>query len=494
MKKLLILFICSLFCLSACTQDIVYSVTKVNDQLDTVTYFVNVRGSLVDTILPARIRKYKPPTNPPSSITFTPSVIPLSDIDVIGAGRGANQFYGGNGSQTNLPSTSSFDYLDNDTRYYWAQLQSGSTPNFTQLDNDIKTAIAKGGKLSFRVMTCDPGYTGTVLPYSSSKVPDFNSETYLAAYTSFVSAMAAHLNSTGLIKGVYKIDIGGIGNWSEGHWYGISVPVLTTTNVKRIISAYTTGFPNTWLMITISMLTPNSSLATDAAFALLSSSNNLGKVGIRSDHLGDAGNLKYDIVDISTVYNGVNFKTEILNRWKTSPMAGELMNDLNKINSSNPYNDLTYESGQYHLSQFSNNNWCRVSTAKGGPKVTAAQIASSDINIRAASKLTGYRISISKAVITTDSSGTHLTITWNNSGNAPTYENWDLYIIAGTQQIKSSFNIKTLLPGTGTSTDNIPSGNYSLSIIIKDPSGVRKPFTLVNTGRGTDGSYKIGDK
>lgn len=487
MKKLILLFLSALLALSACTQDIVYSVTTVNAKLDTITYLVNVHGSLTDTLFTARTRPYKPPVTPPtsSSLTFTPSVIPLTDPDVVASGRGANQFYSGNGSQTNLPTASSFDYLDNDTRYYWAQLQSGSTTNFSQLDKDINAAIAKGGKLSFRVTTCDPGYSGTVLPYSSAKVPVFNDETYLSNYTSFVSAMASHLNSTGLIKGVYKIDIGGIGTWSEMHFFSLpsGTAVMTAANVKRIVDAYTNSFPNTWLMVTISGLTNNSSLDQTAAKYLLNAKNNLGPVGIRNDHLGHIGTFSFD--SNPSKYFASDFLPAIQSRYKTSPMAGELMNDLNAINSTNPYVDLTNELNFWHLSQFSNNNYCRV-------KGSASQISASDLNIRAASKLTGYRISISKAVVTTDSLGTHLTLTWNNSGNAPPYENWDLYLVCGATQIKSSFNIR-FLPGAVTSTDNIPGGSYSLSVIIKDPSGVRKPFTLVNAGRGTDGSYKIGD-
>lgn len=491
MKYKILFIILSLFvaCSPSCQPSPVYHEIVITNALDTIEftfYYNNLQGK--DTLVSVT-RHYHPPTVPPTSTssTFTPTLLSLTDPDVVASGRGANQFYSGNGSQTNLPGTTTFDYVDNDVRYTWWQLQPGLTTNFSQLDNDINTAIARGRKLSFRVTTCDAGSSIAVLPstISSSKVPDFNSETYLANYISFISAMGAHLNSTGLIKGVYKIDIGGIGNWSEMHFFSLPTGTkpMTAANVKRIVDAYTSAFPNTWLMVTISGLTNNSGLDATAARYLLTAKNNLGPVGIRNDHLGHIGTFSFD--NNPAKYFAIDFLPAIKDRYKTSPMGGELMNDLSAINS---YSDLANETNTWHLSQFSNNNWCRNKNSGA----SSSQISASDANIRAASKISGYRISISKAILTIDSTGSHLQLTWVNSGNAPTYENWDVYIICGTTQIKSICNLKTLLPGTMTTTDNIPSGTYSLSVIIKDPTGVRKPFVLINTSRGTDGSYLLG--
>jgi hypothetical protein len=43
-----------------------------------------------------------------------------------------------------------------------------------------------------------------------------------------------------------------------------------------------------------------------------------------------------------------------------------------------------------------------------------------------------------------------------------------------------------------TIPQNIPTGVYSLNLVIRDPSGYRKPLPLANSGRTADGSYLLG--
>jgi len=60
----------------------------------------------------------------------------------------------------------------------------------------------------------------------------------------------------------------------------------------------------------------------------------------------------------------------------------------------------------------------------------------------------------------------------------------------------TSFKPKFFQPGTTTVTTTLgtsATGSYSLYVIVKDPSGYRKPLVLTNKNRQSDGSYKIGD-
>lgn len=415
-------------------------------------------------------------------------IFQMQDTDYARPGAGANNFYGGNGSQTPLP----FPMLDNDTRFLWPELQT----SFASLDAAINKMIAIGGKLSFRVTTFDPdkkAFPSTVPAFSGNQ-PDFNSEAYLSQYEKFVASMADHLKTTDsakkgvrLIQGVYKVDIGGIGKWSEMHFDGIKTGIITAPSGIRIINAYTSNFPDTWLMITISGLTNNSGLPVELAKALLSARNNRGPVGIRCDHFGWIETFKFDMT--SSKYWSADMLQTVKDRSKTSPVCGELMNTLSGIDSANPYSDLSTELKQIGGSQFSNNNYARtIDSATNKPRGTAAQIAASDLNIIAASKIAGARIGITSAII----SNGILTLKWLNAGIAPVYENWEVWLILNGQLVKSEIdNLRGLLPGSGESSDTLPAGTTSISVIIKDPDGYRSPYPLMNTGRGADGSYKI---
>jgi len=98
-------------------------------------------------------------------------------------------------------------------------------------------------------------------------------------------------------------------------------------------------------------------------------------------------------------------------------------------------------------------------------------------------------------------SGSTVTLNWINTGIAPVYENWDVYleVRSGTTAVWSgmtSFKPKFFQPGTTSVTatlGTIAPGSYSLYVIVKDPMGYRKPLPLANTNRQADGSYKVAD-
>src|SRR5205085_12681821 len=98
-------------------------------------------------------------------------------------------------------------------------------------------------------------------------------------------------------------------------------------------------------------------------------------------------------------------------------------------------------------------------------------------------------------------SGKTVTLNWSNAGIAPVYENWNVYVEvrSGSSVVWSgvtAFKPKLFQPGTTTITTTLgamPSGSYSLYVIVKDPVGYRKPLPLANKNRLTDGSYKVAD-
>jgi hypothetical protein len=413
--------------------------------------------------------------------------------------------------------------LDNDVRFTWIQLQPSTSSTYydwSQFDTNINYSISKGQRFSFRVMTLDtdalsyasqttggnkityPLFVHSAMQgespqdwtYGGSWIPNWNSNSYLSYWESFLNALAAHIN-TGSYNGVpyknviYHMDISGFGNYGEFHsWpfinsYPSTALKVSDASYKRIIDASVSAFPNTPLIGNIAMLTGE--MSDYDGWYSLTASNSWGKFGLRIDHLADIGIINYDTTFTDRSYNGLNFKTELLNRYKYAPIVGEPMNDATAVSAggSSAYYDLPREMGVFHVSQFSNET-----------SVTGTAVQN---NFLAASKASGYRLMLKSASI----SGSTVTTNWSNTGLASVYENWDVYLEVrnGTTVVwsgMSSFKPKLFQPGTtsvNTTLGTIASGTYSLYVIVRDPLGYRAPLALALKNRQTDGSYKIGD-
>lgn len=462
--------------------------------------------------------------------------IPSADIDIVAPGRGANTFYGSIQSVKIPDRDSEILSLDNDVRFLWSRLQPDAEDvyKWEAFDNHLKQSIDKGQRVSFGIVTvCTtcPVYDGIInmneatcsypvfvhnrmqaepvkdWVYNGIWVPNWNSEAYLSAFEKFLKALAHHIETTSY-KGVsfkdvvYKIDIRGFGNWGEWHtWPWIKsgdAPADTRPTDKsliRIIDAHRSAFPAYPLITNIAMYAGE--IPASVGHYALTASNDFGKFGIRSDHLGDKGTFEYDVTNNKRSYKSITFKDEILNRWKTSPICGEPLNDKTTVSRGGefPYFDLVNEVKAYHLSQFSN-----VSSAKDDPDA--------DNIFRKASKISGYRLQLYDGIISKKikpGDPLKVSLNWNNAGVAPVYEKWNTIIElrspvngkiiwSGT----SSFSPRLFLPGSRTVHDrfqlpsSVEAGTYSLFLIIKDPSGYRKPLPLAIRGRNADGSYSLG--
>lgn len=190
-----------------------------------------------------------------------------------------------------------------------------------------------------------------------------------------------------------------------------------------------------------------------------------------------------------------------MNKWKKAPIIGEQNGSATTAASGGDraFYDLEREVRTYHASGFGNGNW------GGGESIPCAQTY-----IRAASKVSGYRLQINSGNYTsTVGSNKNLSaqLAWRNVGIAPVYETWNvIYQLKNLSGLvvwtgSSSMILKLFLPETSyrivndsfTLPSTLASGYYSLSVIIKDPANYRKPLPLAILGRGTDGSYTLGD-
>jgi len=452
--------------------------------------------------------------------SFTLAEIPYSDADFLAPFRGANTFY--NSVQTApIPDNSNAWSMDNEKRFTWSELQptSAGVYNWSSFDAAVNSSIDKGQRFSFGIMplesgsgtsqsvggnlVCFPTYLHTAMQSESVKdwvaggmwIPNWNSETYLSAWETFLKALADHINASSYKSISYKnvisrVGLLGFGNWGEWHTSGAgrgsqpSGAKATAATLKRIAKAHITAFPDYPLQNPVGAFASES--YPEVAYYLLTAKNNWGEIGWSSYHLGSTATYYPGYAEQNAwTYNGVALKDLIMNKWKTAPIGGEPMNSQSEVTLNGlVFGDLERQVRLYHVSQFNNQT-----NYPSAPESTP--------NLRAASKACGYRLSIKGGSIT----GKTVTLNWSNSGIAPVYENWDVYLEVrnGSTVVWSglaSFKPKLFLPGTtsvNTTIGAVAAGTYSLYVIVKDPLGYRKPLPLANTSKQADGSYKIAD-
>jgi hypothetical protein len=364
----------------------------------------------------------------------------------------------------------------------------------------------------------DWGYTGTS---DVMWIPNWNSPSYLAAWENLLNNVATHIANTSFNGVRYRdaigyIDISGYGNWGEWHnypWYSCNCEPAeakpTAASLNRIIDASLTAFPNFKLVGLISGFAATSinprdpSLSVDASVSckLANASNAAGALGWRRDSWGYPATWIPQFLESNPVIcNGVPLKDIIMNKWKVAPIVGEPYGGATAMTTggSCAFWDMENEVRFYHITSFGNGNF-------GG---TETQACAND-NARAASKATGYRLVLnggSYSNVVTANRNLGVQLLWRNIGVTPTYESWNVNfelrnssgatVWTGT----SSMNLRLYLPETTDRSvsdtfvlpSGIAAGTYNLVLVVKDPTGVRKPLPLAIQGRAADGAYPLG--
>ena len=489
----------------------------------------------------------------PTQTNVTFNAIPFSDPDLVAPARGAHYWLGTTGSLAveipiaGLPEQS----LDHFARFKWGQIESDTgVYSFTRFNAEINSAITAGRKFDFSIMSmCPPtncsgtrivdGFSlsyplhihakmqaETVKDWGVSNtaegsfwVPNWNSPAYLLAWEKMLLALAAHIE-TGSYNGIrYKdvigrVDVRGFGMWGEWHNYPWDACNCTPAGTNpsaasliRIVNSHITAFPNFQLIgllggFAATSISSRYIVPDEASCHLATVKNNFGEIGWRRDNWGTNASWILGYVDNNPVMcNGVPLKTLIMNKWKKAPIIGEPNGSATTAATGGDcaFYDLVREVQTYHASGFGNGNW------GGGESIPCAQTY-----IRAASKLSGYRLQLNAGSYTStvgSNKTLNVQLAWRNVGIAPVYETWNV-----VYQLKnfsgsvvwtgsSSMILKLFLPETSDRIVNdafvipstLASGYYSLSVVIKDPTNYRKPLPLAILGRAADGSYLLGD-
>ena len=472
--------------------------------------------------------------------SFSFSEIPFGNPDLVNPGRGAEQWH--DRTDVDVPSEGAeAPAMDVYYRFVWTRLE-GRTPgsyNWSYFDGLVNTAIQKKQKFSFGIMTVFPEGTsneglqefdGGIAAYpeymhqlmqsesttdwksGSSWIPNYNSNYYLGRLLALNQALNNHIETASYNGIRYKdviqfIDIRGYGSWGEWHSAGIventdqypAGTFPTVASFKKIVDAYTKGFPNIQLVAMIAAFDAgwlsNTNNPPEIAYYVLTTRNNRGLIGWRRDQWGATDNYLQDYLENNNrSFNGVVFKTLIMDRWKSAPITGEPP----AWNPDN-YSDLERQVRLYHATSFGNGNY--------GPELNSTI----QQRVRASSKATGYRLKIINGEAP-DSLAKNKAFTiktvWQNTGIAPVYDNWSVVfelqnasnaiVWSGT----STRVLRLFLPAaTGaTTTDNftlantVPAGSYKLIVRVKDPANYRPNIRLAINRRNADGSYTLLEK
>ena len=286
--------------------------------------------------------------------------------------------------------------------------------------------------------------------------PDYNNPTIISCHEQAVKALGEHFGQDGLIS---YVELGSLGHWGEWHVnYSEGIQRIPREAVReKYILPWTKAFPDAMIL----MRRPFAA-AEKYGFGLYNDMT--GQPEATQSWLGWINNGgEYDQTGEKNVIVPMN------DFWKTAPSGGEFTSSLSMEEMLD-----TNLSGTVEMIR-------EAHTTFLGPKIPDENYVD---GYKEVLKNMGYRLWISMAELKNTAKGSRLKLTWENSGVAPMYKEWPVYVYiedeSGKLVEKSRISIKisSLLPGekattlTALETERLNSlleKGYRLSVGIEDP-------------------------
>lgn len=429
--------------------------------------------------------------------TYTPPPLPFNGPEIVNPMRGLYRWRTQEVAPQPRPSFDAYD------RFEWRALEpERGRYDFSLIDRELRKAEQEGRKYAFRIRAMIHGEGPQVPDYlvdamekgwtsGGTYIPDWNDPNFLERVDALIKELGRRYDGDPRLGWV---DVGIYGNWGEWHMWPFEYPSRTGAedmskeNLKKIVDAHAAAFTNTPVI----MMTEDEEILI---YALKLSP----RIGWRRDSLGS------DLFTENTSLRKLRQDAEawelFVNRWKTAPVISEFINP-NAQSDPRVYQLAREQAAEYHVSLVSNGNtldWNRLgSTGRA--------------NFIQLGKETGYRYELESLTMPSAlRPGFHfpLELNWKNVGNAPVYEYWEVMVQlrrAGNNtplwEWHANSDLRTVLPTTETGAvsfgtnllmpANVPSGNYDLHIVVRDPKNYRKPLALAIEGRFEDGSHFLG--
>ena len=292
--------------------------------------------------------------------------------------------------------------------------------------------------------------------YGKGFALDYNNPTIISCHEQAVKALGEHFGQDGLIS---YVELGSLGHWGEWHVnYSEGIQRIPREAVRdKYILPWTEAFPDARIL----MRRPFAS-AEKYGF------------GLYNDMTGqpEATQSWFDWINNGGEYDQTGEKNVIVpmkDFWKTAPSGGEFTSSLSMEEMLD-----TNLSGTVEMIR-------EAHTTFLGPKIPDENYVD---GYKEVLKNMGYRLWISMAELKNTAKGSRLKLTWENSGVAPMYKEWPVYVYiedeSGKLVEKSRISIKisSLLPGekevtlTALETERLNSlleKGYRLSVGIEDP-------------------------
>lgn len=397
----------------------------------------------------------------------------------------------------------------------------------------------------YNCSTCVPAYLKPYGWYSNGVfIPDWNSNVFIRRAEALIAKLGEAYNNDPRIS---MIEMRMYGLYGEWHMYGVdyaTAPVmgdkycadsicdasykpiipdgttattLGATTLRRFINAYINAFPNKPLIA----MTGQENINDSVEYAL---SKRLD-IGLRNDGLGlwyvtgtvngvrRSGMAEYfrDMAKLpywtKNTYTNNASESLGMNRWKYAPMIVEYAqvtpgDKETYLGTGQPVFQVAQQQVKdFHISLIGNGNMMTTFSSFSAQEQTDAILAG---------KLAGYRTILKSLTLpsTITAGNSFQTIgVWENVGVAPIYESWNTYLQLRNSsgsvvwEGKSLASLKRILPNSSapySQTDTftidtpLPSGIYTVSVMVRDPDNVRQPLPLAISGRSSDGSYPLG--
>lgn len=292
--------------------------------------------------------------------------------------------------------------------------------------------------------------------YGKGFAPDYNSPTIISCHKKAVRAIGEHFGQDGLIS---YVELGSLGHWGEWHVnYSEGIQRIPREAVRdKYILPWTEAFPDAMIL----MRRPFAA-AEKYGFGLYNDMT--GQPEATQSWLGWINNGgEYDQTGEKNVI------VPMKDFWKTAPSGGEFTSSLSMEEMLD-----TNLSGTVEMIR-------EAHTTFLGPKIPDENYVD---GYKEVLKNMGYRLWISMAELKNTAKGSRLKLIWENSGVAPMYKEWPVYVYiedeSGKLVEKSRISIKisSLLPGekattlTALETERLNSlleKGYRLSVGIEDP-------------------------
>ena len=292
--------------------------------------------------------------------------------------------------------------------------------------------------------------------YGKGFAPDYNNPTIISCHEQAVKALGEHFGQDGLIS---YVELGSLGHWGEWHVnYSEGIQRIPREAVRdKYILPWTEAFPDARIL----MRRPFAS-AEKYGF------------GLYNDMTGqpEATQSWFDWINNGGEYDQTGEKNVIVpmkDFWKTAPSGGEFTSSLSMEEMLD-----TNLSGTVEMIR-------EAHTTFLGPKIPDENYVD---GYKEVLKNMGYRLWISMAELKNTAKGSRLKLTWENSGVAPMYKEWPVYVYiedeSGKLVEKSRISIKisSLLLGEKATTltvleterlNSLLEKGYRLSVGIEDP-------------------------